>query len=79
MDWKNVNLDSDYERTRNILDPYSFDILLLEVQCNLPVINKETVKAQFESGLLNKIESAREVFKNNLDNIVRKANEERNM
>ena len=79
MDWNNVNLNSNYERGQNILDPYTFDILLLEVYCNLRVINKQTVTEHFEKELKRKIRSAREVFNANLDNIIQKANEERNM
>lgn len=78
MDWKNVNLESSYERDQNILDPYSFDILLLEIGCNLREINKETIKKQFNESLESKIRSAKEVFNNNLENILNKALEERN-
>ena len=78
MDWKNVNLTDGYERDQNIIDPLSFDTLLLEISCNCREINEATVKAQFEADLQSKIESAREVFNNNLQNIVKKAIEERN-
>lgn len=77
MDWTNVNLKSSYERDQNILDPYNFDTLLLEISTNLRNIDEETVKRQFEESLLNKIRSAREVFKANLDNIVKEAQEYR--
>ena len=77
MDWNNVDLDSRYERDQNILDGYSFDTLLLEISCNVREITKETVKKQFVISLNSKIQSAREIFNNNLDNIVKKAMEER--
>ena len=77
MDWNNVDLDSRYERDQNILDGYSFDTLLLEISCNVREITKETVKKQFVISLNSKIQSAREIFNNNLDNIVKKAIEER--
>ena len=77
MDWNNVNLKSGYERGQNILDPYSFDTLLTEISCNIRDINEETVKQQFETELKNKIRSAREVFKANLHNIVKEAQEYR--
>ncbi|MFT6879124.1 MAG: hypothetical protein ACJARG_000048 [Arcticibacterium sp.] len=73
MDWKNVDLENGYERDQCILDPYSFDTLLLEVSCNVKEINRETVRKQFEEILNSKIISAREVFENNLDNIVESA------
>ncbi len=76
-DWCNIDLESSYERSLNILDPYSFDALLLEITCNLPVINRETVIAQFEKELQSKISCARGAFETNLDNIVNQAIEER--
>jgi hypothetical protein len=78
MNWKNVNLESSYERAQNIIDPLSFDTLLLEIQCNLREINKDTVRKQFEEDLQSKIQSAREVFNNNLDNIIKNAEKYRN-
>ena len=79
MDWKKINLQSEYERSLNILDPYNFDTLLLEISCNLKVINKDTIKKQFDTVLSNKIESAKEVFKNNLENILKDALKYRNL
>ena len=79
MNWTKVNLKSDYERNQNIVDPLSFDTLLLEISCNVLDINKETIKAQFETDLKIRIESAREVFNNNLENILKEAKEYRNM
>ena len=73
MDWTNVNLDSSYERDQHIIDPLSFDTLLLEVSCNLPEINRETIRAQFETDLKSRIESAREILNDNLDNLVKNA------
>jgi hypothetical protein len=78
MNWENVDLKSPYESSQNILDGYSFDILLLEIACNLPVISRETVTAQFRKSIHAKIESAKEIFENNLDNILKEALEYRN-
>lgn len=78
MNWENVDLKSPYESSQNILDGYSFDILLLEIACNLPVINRETITVQFRESLHAKIESAKEIFENNLDNILKEALEYRN-
>jgi hypothetical protein len=77
MDWRNVDLEDGYERDQNILDAYSFDTLLLEVSCNIRDINTETVRAQFETSLKSKIDSAREVFENNFKNIVNQSLKER--
>jgi hypothetical protein len=77
INWKNVNLSDSYERSQPIIDPLSFDTLLLEINCNLPQINAATVRKQFEEDLKSRIESAREVFENNLQNIIDNANEYR--
>jgi hypothetical protein len=77
MNWNNIDLKSNYEASQNILEPLSFDILLLEIHCNAREINEATVTAQFEEDLRSKIASAREIFKANLVNIVNHAKEER--
>jgi hypothetical protein len=78
MDWNNINLKDNYERNQNIIDPLSFDTLLLEISCNVREINKENVLKQFETDLKSRIESAREIMLSNLDNIVKDAQEYRN-
>jgi len=62
MDWNNINLKDNYERNQNIIDPLSFDTLLLEISCNVREINKENVLKQFETDLKSRIESAREII-----------------
>ena len=79
MNWEIVDLTSNYESSQNILDSISFDILLLEISCNLRDINKDTIRQQFEISLENKIHSAREIFENNLDNILNEAIRYRNI
>lgn len=78
MNWNNIDLKSS-ESSINILDPYSFDTLLLEISCNVKEISNETVKRQFFESLNSKIESAKEVFFANLDNITKEATEYRNI
>jgi len=73
MDWNNVDLSSPSERDANILEPLSFDILLLEVSCNVREINEQTVRAQFMESLNSKIESAKDVFEANIKNITKEA------
>lgn len=79
MNWKNFDLKSSYERDQNIIEPLSFNTLLLEVSSNIKNINKKTVIEQFELDLRLRIESAREVFEDNLDNIVADALEYQNI
>lgn len=73
----NIDLDSSYQRSLAIIDEYTFEDLLLEINCNLPTISKESVMKQFEDALQSRITSAREVMQDNLENIVKHANEQR--
>jgi len=77
MNWKNINLKDNSERAQNIIDPLSFDTLLLEISCNLQHINEGTILQQFEEDLQSRVQSAREVMKNNLKNILKDAEEYR--
>lgn len=76
MNWNNVDLKS-HEVESQILDGYSFETLLLEINCNVKEINRETVQAQFNESLKAAISSAKEVFNSNLDNIVKEAQRQR--
>lgn len=78
MNWNNVNLNDGYERSQNLLDPYNFDTLLLEVSCNIKEINTETVKAQAMESMRAKYYTAVEILSANIENITAKAIEERN-
>ena len=77
MNWKNVNLKSPYERNQNLLEPYTFDILLLEISCNLKEINRDTVKAQAIESINAKYREALSILSDNLDNITSQAQAER--
>ncbi len=72
IDWKNVDLNDGYNRDQKILDPYSFNMLLLEIHCNIKKeeISEETIKKQFEEQLQNKVRTAREILNDNLKNIM---------
>lgn len=77
-DWTNINLNSICDRDLHLIEPLTFEMLLLEIECNLPEINEETVTAQFEEDLYTKVNDARFVFNANLTNIVKYAQEQRN-
>ena len=77
MDYLNINLNNDHERNADILDGYDLETLFLEISCNLREINEETVKKQFYESLNSKIQSAKDIFNANLQNIVKYAQEER--
>lgn len=73
MNWKNVNLNSHSESSRDLLDSYDFDTLLLEIECNLPLINTETVKKQALLSLKIKYDTAIQILNDNLENITKHA------
>jgi hypothetical protein len=77
IDWTNIDLNSEYERSLNIIDPLSFADLLVEVHCNIKYINEETIRQQFETDLQNRTHCAREVFEHNLKNLVKCAEDYR--
>jgi hypothetical protein len=77
VNWSSIDLES-HESSYAIVDPYTFEGFLLEINCNLPEITKESVMKQFEDALQSRITSAREVMRDNLENIVKHANEQRN-
>lgn len=72
-DWNNIELDRPSERDLNIIDSYSFAHLLLEIDCNLKDINRETVSKHFYEILENRINESKEIFEANLDNIIKYA------
>lgn len=69
MNWNNVNLNRPIESASDILDPYTFDQLLLEVSCNLKEITPATVRAQALISLSSKYKTAIEILDANLKNI----------
>ena len=77
MNWKNINLESSYERSQPILDGYTTEQLLLEVECGVEHITEQAVRSHFESELRKKVLTAREVFESNIGNIVKHAKRER--
>jgi formiminotetrahydrofolate cyclodeaminase len=79
VDWNNLNLDNDYDRSLYLLEPIVIDTLLLEIDCNLEEINADTITAQFEESLEQKIQESRDIFKANLENFVNKARKVRAM
>lgn len=75
-DWKNIRLNT-YEIEERILEPYTFESLLLEINCGIKEINEKTVKEHFNNVLQSKIQEAREIFNDNLKNIVKFAQDYR--
>jgi hypothetical protein len=77
IDWQNIDMNSAYETSLELVDGLTFDTLLLEIGCNCREINEKTVTEQFEADLERIVSSARDIFKANLKNIVEKARETR--
>ena len=77
MDWNNVNLTEQYERDQPLVDPLSFETLLLEITCNIPDINQASVRAHFEYRLHQIVTTAREVYYANEMSIVNQALKEK--
>jgi len=77
MDWKNISLNSQFERDQNLIENKTFDIFLLEVECNIKNISKEEIQKHFKNTLQGVIDVATNVFNSNLDNILKDANKTR--
>jgi hypothetical protein len=78
IDWSNVNLEDTMNHNLNLIDGLTFGALLLEINCNIPEINAATVREQFGKDLANRCQEAREIFEDNIDNIIAAARKERN-
>lgn len=77
-DWTNIDLNSPSQSNLNLLENYTFDTLLLEVHCNVKEITRESVKAQAVASIKAKYLESLEILDNNLDNITKHAQNERN-
>jgi len=79
IDWKNVDLDSPYEKSQNLLENYTFDTLLLEVYHNLKEeeLTEEEIKKYAIEQFNDKIREAREILNDNLSNITNYAKNQR--
>lgn len=79
MDYNNVQLTDNYERDQNILEPLNFDTFLLEISCNIKTENltAENLQKEFDQRIKMRTEEAKEIFKANLQNILKTAKAER--
>jgi len=75
MNWQNVNLNDSYEVDQNLLDPYNFNTLLLEISCNIKdsEITENTVREQAMLSIRQKYNAAIDILHDNLSNITAKA------
>jgi len=77
IDWEKIDLKSSFERHLNLIEPLTFDALLLEIDCNIPQITKGAIINQFKEDLSSRIEEAWEIFGANLDSIHSAAKQKR--
>jgi hypothetical protein len=77
QEWANLDLSRPSEQDRNILEPYTFGTLLLEIHCNVRDITPNTIRLQFEEQLRAKMQCAREVFEANAESIYKQAQADR--
>lgn len=75
--WNKIDLNRPSEACLNFLEGYSFNDLLLQINCNLSEINRETVLNEVENELECRMNEARHILRINLNEIVRKAQENR--
>ena len=72
MDWLNVDLNSEYESSQTFLDGYSFDQLLLEIECNMKEDEKTPANilrhAKLEMSI--KVDTAIEIIRANMAGII---------
>jgi hypothetical protein len=64
-------LNSPFERDQNIVDGYSFSDLILEMECNAKELTLKTLEAQFNESLKMKLQSAKDIFDSNKENILK--------
>lgn len=75
--WSNLDLDS-HEITSRLADPLTAELFLLEIDANEKEITRETLRRHFEKRLRGIVDEAREIFRDNLDNLTDKAKRTRN-
>ena len=77
MEERSWKLGEDLRTDDNLLDPITFDDLILAVHCNCRHINEETVKRELSEFLKMRFDDMLELLKINIGEIVRLAKEGR--
>lgn len=69
--WHRVDLSSPAECDRAIVDPYTFNGLLLQLHCNVKAeeLTPEKIRETFEAELRGRMQCARETFEASLSEI----------
>lgn len=79
MDWNNINLNSEYERSQNFLDGYDFETLFMELQTNFKTedLTEEKVLNHAFKAIENMVREAKEILTDNIKQIVQVEQKER--
>ena len=77
MDWNNIDLNSNYELSRDFLDGYAFDTLILELTCNYKAedITPALVRKHVAESITMKVEDAIGIINDNALNIANSVKE----
>ena len=73
MPERNWKLGDDLSVYDNLLDPVTFDELIVTAHCNCKELTPEAVRKECKEIFLSKIEDAKELLERNLDAIVAEA------
>ena len=73
MDWNDIDLKSNYERSQTFLDGYDFETLILELTCNYPAkdVNPALVRKHAIEAIQAKAEEAVSIIEHNMRNIAK--------
>lgn len=72
-EWK---LGKDLLTSDTILDPVTFDDLILALKCNYPYIGETEVRTQMKEILDQRLEDVKYLIENNIDEIIALASDE---
>jgi len=77
MDWNNIDTSSNYELSRDFLDGYAFDTLILELTCNYKaeLITPGLVRTHAIKAIQAKAEEAVSIIEHNMVNIANSVKE----
>lgn len=73
MEDRKWELGDDLMESDNLLDPVTFESLILAVHCNCPVIDRKSVKATMDEIMEERLSDMRFLLEKNMDAIIKAA------
>ncbi len=73
MEERKWELGDDLRESDNLLDPVTFESLILAVHCNCPVINEKAVKETMKEIMEERLSDMRFLLEHNMDAIIKAA------